>query len=124
AGTSKRIALPWVTVTSWCGGLRTVPVNTSPSPPGVDPRATSGQGLQHGLGVQEVRRRVTFRVGAVDGRQRAAGVVAAALSLPQTGETHGGPQLPPPALLAPGRLDGLAKTLLGADDLVGRFGQQ
>jgi hypothetical protein len=67
---------------------------------------------------------MSFRLRAVEGRQRGSGVVAAALPLPEPREAHGGPQLPRPALLAPGRLDGLAKAVLGAADLVGRLGKE
>ena len=88
------------------------------------PRSISGQGFQQRAGLHEVRRREPFRVRAVDGRQRGAGLVAAALPLPQPGETHRGPQLPRPALLAPGRLDGPAEAVLGGGGLVGRLGQQ
>ena len=88
------------------------------------PQSTSGQSFQQRPSLHEVRRREPFRVGAVDGRQRGAGVGAAALPLPQTGETHGGPQLPPFALLAQSRLGGPAEAVFGGGNLVGRLGQQ
>ena len=88
------------------------------------PQSTSGQSFQQRPGVHEVRRREPFRVRAVDGRQRGAGLVAAALPLPEPGEAHRGPQLPRLALLAPGRLDGLAEAVFGGGGLVGRLGQQ
>src|SRR5438094_278114 len=74
-------------------------------------------------GAREVRRREAFRVRAVDGGERGVGLVAAAVPLPEPGQAHRGPQFPAPALLAPGRLDGLAEAAL-RPGLVGRLGQQ
>jgi hypothetical protein len=48
-------------------------------------RRRSGQAVQLRRGVHEVRRREPFRVLAVDIRQRVAGLVTAALSLPEAG---------------------------------------
>src|SRR5262245_54375489 len=70
-----------------------------------------GQAIQQHGGVHEVGRREAFRERAVDGRQRGAGLVAAALSLPEPRQAHRGPQLPRPALLSAGRLDGLAEAV-------------
>ena len=54
-------------------------------------RRRSGQVIKLRGGVHEVRRREAFRVRAVDGGQRVAGLVAAALPLPEPGEAHRGP---------------------------------
>src|SRR5580704_1338449 len=69
--------------------------------------------LQQCFGVHEVRRRQPFRVGTVDSRQRVAGLVAAALALPEPGEAHCGAKFPSPALLAACGFDGGVKALFG-----------
>src|SRR5580704_9036012 len=53
-----------------------------------------------------------------------AGIGGAALPLPKSSQARRGPQLPGLALLAPRRLDGLAKALFGCRGLVERLGQQ
>src|SRR5207237_6117484 len=88
-------------------------VSSRATPPDRAARGKSVQGFQQSFGVHKVRRRETFRVRAVDSRQRLAGLVASALPLPEPRETHRRPQLPRPALLAAGYLDGLAEALLG-----------
>src|SRR4029077_11947408 len=85
-------------------------------------RRRSGPAIQLRGCVHEVRRREPFRVCAVDGGQRGAGVVTAPLPLPEPGETHRGTQLPRLTLLAPGRFNGRAEAPLGGG-LVIRFGQ-
>src|SRR5262249_13594253 len=87
------------------------------------PLSTSGQSFQKRPSLHEVRRREPLRVGAVAGRQRGMSVFAVTQPLPQTGETHGGPQLPSLAPLAPGRLDGPAEAVLGGGNLIGGLGQ-
>src|SRR5262249_20271664 len=64
-------------------------------------------------GVYEVRRREAFGPCAMDGRQRGAGLVAAALPLPEPGKAHRRPQLPRPAPLAPCPRDPPAETGFG-----------
>src|SRR5215831_1940552 len=80
--------------------------------------------LQERSGVYEVRRGEAFRERAADGRERSAGLVAAVLPLPEAGQAHRGPQLPRPALLSAGCVDGLAEAVLGGADLIRRLGQE
>src|SRR6516164_5381548 len=75
-------------------------------------------------GVHEVGRREALRERAVNGRESGVGLAAAALPLPEPGQAHRGPQLPRPALLSAGCVDGLAEAVLGGGDLIGRLGQE
>src|SRR5207253_8634041 len=86
--------------------------------PGVAPKAKSDQCLQQRFGVHEIRRCETFRECAVHGAERGAGLVRPAVPLLEAGETYGGTQLPRPALLTPGYLNGLAEPVLGRADLI------
>ncbi len=53
-----------------------------------------GQAFQQCLGVHEIRHRETFRVTPINRRERAAGLLTAALTLPKPGEARRG-VLPP-----------------------------
>src|SRR5258705_8497801 len=81
------------------------------------------QRFEQGFGVNEVRRRETFRVRSVNSRKFASGLVNAVLLLAEPRETHRGPQFPGLALLAPGRRDSLPEGLFGGG-LVGQVGLQ
>jgi hypothetical protein len=82
----------------------------------------SGQGLQQRRGIDEVRRREASRARVEDGRKRGAGLAAASLLLPESGEAHRRAQLPGPALLAAGRLGRRPEATLGSGLVIG-FGQ-
>ena len=75
-------------------------------------------------GVHKVRRREAFRERAVDGGQRGAGLVAAALPLPEPGQAHRGPQLQRPRLVTAGDRNGLMETGLGLRRILWIKGQQ
>ena len=87
-------------------------------------RRRSGQVIKLRGGVHEVRRREAFRVRAVDGGQRVAGLVAAALPLPEPGLAHRGPQLQGLRLLTAGDRDGLTERSFGVRRVLRMKGQQ
>src|SRR5262245_21823872 len=80
--------------------------------------------LQQRGGVHEVGRRESFCERFINGGKRGAGLVAAALSLPEPGEAHRGPQLERPRLAMPRDRDGLAETSFGVRRMRRIKGQQ
>ena len=83
-----------------------------------------GETPQQRPGIDEIRRRETFRVTAVHRGERRLGFLTAALALPEPGEAHSRTEFPRLAVLPPGDVDGAPKALFGFNALIGSRGEE